>query len=102
MSAKHDAVKVCTEAFAELETTIERAKEQADALSAAIDAARVADVGTVGEYLQVHNEIGAVRGKMAGALAQLIAVHSRCTKIARREGCDSVLPDGFVIMSGGR
>ena len=102
MSAKHDAVKVCTEAFADLETTLVRAKEQADALAATIDAARAAGVGTVGEYLQVRNEIEAVRGKMAGALAQLIAVHTRCTKIARREGCDSVLPDGFVIMSGGR
>lgn len=102
MTSKLDAVKACTEAFGQLETGLVNAKAQADILADLIEAAHASGVGSVGEYLQIRNEIEAARGKMAGALAQLIATHSRCTKIARRGGCDSVLPEGFAIMSGGR
>lgn len=93
-------VGVCVGQYADVETGAEALKAGIDTLIAGINGAYGAGVGRQGEHLRIVNTLEAARGDVASAIARVIAAHEKCTAIAKREGCDVVLPDAFAITGG--
>ena len=94
------AVTTAVNKYATVETGLEAIKMQIDGLNEAIAACHTLGIGRQGEFLRIRNTLEAARGKVADAVEKVIAAHEKCTTIAKREGCDVVLPANFAIDGG--
>ena len=103
MTDKLTAVAECVNDFAQVETALNTLKTQFDTLTASINVAHEMGVGRPSEYLRIVNMLDDAKGRTSAALERVIAAHEKCTAIAKREGCDVVLPAGYAIQpfSGG-
>lgn len=105
---KHDAVAKGAAAFAALETSLDGAEVLVNNTLNAVKEVYALGVGRQGEFLTISNRLKAVNGRLASVLADVIELHSQCTEIAKREGCDVAIPQAYAItggvqpMSGGR
>jgi hypothetical protein len=86
-----------TKAFAALELGLETQKQNVDAVIAAVRDCASKGIGTQTEALTIINQLEKIRGDLSGIQAKVIPVHKRCTKIAKREKCDAVIPGGYAI-----
>lgn len=103
MTDNEKLVASAASAFSDVEVVLNNIPDLIQALRAAIKAAHMNGVGRSGEFLRIDNTLAGVSGSVSSALERVIAVHERSTAIAKREGCDAVLPDGYAIQprSGG-
>lgn len=103
---KQEAVQKAANAFAAVERAHEALKPLYDDLKASIVGANAAGVVRQTEGVGLLNDIEDARGRNASALAKVLKVHDRGTKIAKREKCDvppNLAIDGglVTVMSGG-
>ncbi|KAA3527035.1 hypothetical protein GOZ96_04655 [Agrobacterium vitis] len=96
---KIGAVQVAVSLFADVETGIEQLEEKFTQLIQAINDCVAVGVGKQGEGIKITSALKGISGKIAAQLGEVIAVHEKCTVIAKREDCDVVLPTAYAVSS---
>lgn len=94
------AVAAAVERYADVETALEADKLRINSLIQAIEECYILGIGRQGEFVAIKNRLEAAHGLISDAIDKVICAHRECTTIAKREGCDVVLPANFAIDGG--
>ena len=95
---KQTAVSAAVDAFAAVETSLDKAETKIEKLRSAIKACHALEIGKQGEYLKIVKLLKKAEGDVATVLADVITIHEKCTSIAKREECD--IPANYAIDGG--
>lgn len=88
-------------AFAKIEKALEDIHDGFIELQTAFKDCGKLDMLKESEVLRTVNALRSLSGKSASVAGEVYQLHEQATKMAKRNGADVALPDGYVVVMGG-